>query len=491
MPPFRGNRSSKLEFDADTAASEAPPGRLPDDIYNVTLPWWRAVIRTHLVKAVARESIIIGSLQGRLRNSWLDSYFLYSSTLGTHTFFMVALPIMFFFGFPEVGRGLVVVLASGVYLSSFIKDLVCSPRPFAPPVNRLTIGTHHLEYGFPSTHSTNSVSMALFMFGQVHSAYSDNSAISGATYWISCGILVLYAISIVFGRIYTGMHSFTDCGVGVVLGAAVWAAYMITSDTTERWLESGSWTVPSVLVPLCLLLVHYHPQPVDDCPCFEDAIAFVSVILGVYLSRWHSVYAGLDGKFFDAVMPGSQGHTWTWDERMRWWSLAGTKVALGVLIIFIWRLLAKSFLHAVLPPVFRALAPHFDLPHRRFYTPATDYGRLPVENGLRPIPSVIDLPGTLEVSGVNGSEPFRRAIKRRGLNLNVENMKMHGGPGTGESLEGGESPGMDKMGVVTTEVKHYDADVLTKVVVYAGIGIISAEGMPLFFSLIGWGIRAW
>jgi len=83
--------------------------------------------------------------------------------------------------------------------------------------------------------------MALFMFGQVHSAYSDYSTISGATYWISCGILVLYAISIVFGRIYTGMHSFVDCGVGVVLGAAVWAVYMITSDTMERWLESGSW----------------------------------------------------------------------------------------------------------------------------------------------------------------------------------------------------------------------------------------------------------
>lgn len=105
----------------------------------------------------------------------------------------------------------------------------------------IAIGTHHLEYGFPSTHSTNSVSMALFVFGQVHSAYSDYSAISGTTYWISCGILVLYAISIVIGRIHTGMHSFTDCGVGVALGAAIWAGYVITSNMIERWLESGSW----------------------------------------------------------------------------------------------------------------------------------------------------------------------------------------------------------------------------------------------------------
>ncbi|KAG8216325.1 PAP2 superfamily-domain-containing protein [Butyriboletus roseoflavus] len=486
MPQLTGSHTSKLSADAPASeASRDTPGQLPDDIYNVTLPRWRAAIRAHLVKAVARESV------ARIRSPWLNSYFLYTSALGTHTFFMIALPILFFFGFPEVGRGLVVVLASGVYFSSFIKDLVCSPRPFAPPVNRLTIGTHHLEYGFPSTHSTNSVSMALFVFGQVHSAHSDFSAISSTTYWISCGILTLYAVSIVFGRIYTGMHSFTDCGVGVALGATLWAVYAITGGTFERWLESGSWIVPFVLMPLCLLLVHYHPQPVDDCPCFEDAIAFVSVVLGVCLARWHCVYSGLDG-FFDTVMPGGQGDIWTWDENLQWWSLAGAKICFGILIIFIWRLLAKSFLHAVLPPVFRALAPHFDLPHRRFYTPATDYGRLPLENGLRPIPSVIDLPGAFEVSGVNGSEQSRQAIKRRGLNVNAGHEKMHGGTGTSSSLENGKSLDMDKMGVVAMEVvNHYDADVLTKVVVYAGIGFISCEGMPLFFSLIGWGIKAW
>ena len=147
----------------------------------------------------------------------------------------------------------------------------------------------------------------------------------------------------------------------------------------------------------------------------------------------------------------------------------GTKT--GILIIFIWRLLAKSFLHTVLPPVFRELALHFELPHRRFYTPATDYGRLPVENGLHPIPSVIDLASTLEVSGVNGSEQPRQAIKRRGLNLNGGNAKMHGGTGTGASLEGGGSSGTDKMGVVATrEVKHYDADGGVSPSCFTGLG---------------------
>jgi hypothetical protein len=82
-----------------------------------------------------------------------------------------------------------------------------------------------------------------------------------------------------------------------------------------------------------------------------------------------------------------------------------------------------------------------------------------METGLHPIPSVIDLASTLEVSGVNGLEQSRQAIKRRGLHLNGGNVKIHGGTGAGASLEGGGSLGMDKMGMVAMkEVKHYDAD---------------------------------
>ncbi|RPD55563.1 hypothetical protein L227DRAFT_579534 [Lentinus tigrinus ALCF2SS1-6] len=77
---------------------------------------------------------------------------------------MIMLPIFYFFGAPEFGGGSLLMLAIGVYVSSVLKDFCCSPRPFAPPVTRLTIGSHHLEYGFPPTHSTNSVSIALFFY---------------------------------------------------------------------------------------------------------------------------------------------------------------------------------------------------------------------------------------------------------------------------------------------------------------------------------------
>ncbi|KAH9160820.1 hypothetical protein EDB89DRAFT_836940 [Lactarius sanguifluus] len=94
-----------------------------------------------------------------VRIPWLDTYFL-------HTF--VFLSAFFFFGHDDLGRGLCYALAFGIYMSPYLKDLVCSPRPYAPPVVRLTVENHHLEYGSPSTHSTNPTPMALFLGAHVY-----------------------------------------------------------------------------------------------------------------------------------------------------------------------------------------------------------------------------------------------------------------------------------------------------------------------------------
>jgi membrane-associated phospholipid phosphatase len=86
------------------------------------------------------------------------------------------------------------------------KDFMCLPRPLSPPVHRLTMSSSvALEYGFPSTHSTNSISVALFLMAwiQEHVPQDDPFRIGGLI------ILGVYATSVVFGRIYCGMHSVT------------------------------------------------------------------------------------------------------------------------------------------------------------------------------------------------------------------------------------------------------------------------------------------
>ena len=85
--------------------------------------------------------------------------------------------------------------------------------------------------------------------------------------------------------------------------------------------------MPIVIIPLCLYLVHRHPQPVDDCPCFEDAIAFVSVVLGEFVARWYMQHSGYDASFFKRPMPGA---AWaTWSDIGTWWMTAALKMVIG------------------------------------------------------------------------------------------------------------------------------------------------------------------
>jgi dihydrosphingosine 1-phosphate phosphatase len=210
------------------------------------------------------------------------------------------------------------------------------------------VGSHHLEYGFPSTHSTNSVSIALYFFAHVHHLIrvpDSNERISETTYYVTVALLIWYTFSIVFGRLYTAMHSFTDCAVGIALGTGIWALHWAVGKWVDHWICTTGWAgeprlfpsladtphtwsqVPFTVVPLALVMINQHPQPVDDCPCFEDAIAFISVVLGRVLSRWHTVHYGLDKIFFRAVMSGS---TWeTWEDVGLWWTIAACKMVLG------------------------------------------------------------------------------------------------------------------------------------------------------------------
>lgn len=94
---------------------------------------------------------------------------------------------------------------TGGYVTSVLKDAFCVPRPFSPPVQRLSVGSHALEYGFPSTHSSNALSMALF-FGEL--LLRRNREGSWMVNALGVVGLVFFAWSITFGRLYTGMVSY-------------------------------------------------------------------------------------------------------------------------------------------------------------------------------------------------------------------------------------------------------------------------------------------
>lgn len=69
------------------------------------LPKWRYNLRQQALPLVRWETPYLAWLQATLRSPTLDSYFAITANLGTHTFFMIGLPIMFWCGNASFGKG--------------------------------------------------------------------------------------------------------------------------------------------------------------------------------------------------------------------------------------------------------------------------------------------------------------------------------------------------------------------------------------------------
>lgn len=251
------------------------------------------------------------------------------------------------------------VLASGVFFSGFMKDLLCLPRPLSPPLQRITLsGSAALEYGFPSTHSTNAMSVATYAFFALRTAGQPLHPVTQAI----CNIALFgYVVSIVAGRLYCGMHGFVDVAVGSALGAVLTAIQCQYGEAFDDWLYQGTYANPLLVVFVVLVLVRLHPEPADNCPCFDDSVAFAGVIIGVELGSWH--YAGYPNPTYHATTYAPNNTVW--------WAKNITRILLGVGAIFVWRGFMKAALLRYLPPVFRVFEHMGLLLPRRYFVRAS------------------------------------------------------------------------------------------------------------------------
>ncbi|KAI2058561.1 Long-chain base-1-phosphate phosphatase [Ophidiomyces ophidiicola] len=520
------------------------------DHYQRKLPPWRHWVRQKILPLVRWETPYLAWLQERMRTPALDTWFAVSANLGTHTFYMVMLPILFWCGHTWLGRGMVHLLASGVFFSGFLKDLLCLPRPLSPPLQRITMsGSAALEYGFPSTHSTNAVSVVVYAIHNLSSMDSDLSPFSKGLFQL---LLFVYGTSIVLGRLYCGMHGFLDVIWGCLLGALLGFVQCAYGASIDDFVLSGSIRGPLIVLLIILVLVRIHPEPADSCPCFDDSVAFAGVLIGIEAGGWHFGKTGFGNAH---PIPGSV----IFDFQKIGWLKTILRVLLGIGTIFVWREVMKPSLLRFLPPLFRIIEKlGFSLP-RRFFTQASEYQRVPEhlkDNDV--IPNVSEIPSMLtsirhprrravsigpqseadayetlayrehrrrqslssqakpQVAGSsttgrnsnasisNPSPPARyqspRPANRSPLRIDDYEHMMGTGTPTYEQNESntvGEiatqaadytlRPQGEKemFSMITKPRVRYDVEVVTKLIVYSGIGLLAAEVNPILFYLLG------
>ncbi|KIX10441.1 uncharacterized protein Z518_01523 [Rhinocladiella mackenziei CBS 650.93] len=519
------------------------------DHYKIRLPRWRYLLREQLLPIVRWETPYVAWLQDTLRTPALDTYFATSANLGTHTFFMIMLPVLFWCGNTSLGRGMVHILASGVFFSGFVKDLLCLPRPLSPPLQRITMsGSAALEYGFPSTHSTNAVSVALYsLFLLKHGSDPMNPN-------MNLGLQILcyfYAFSIVLGRLYCGMHGFFDVVWGSILGAILALVQCFYGEMFDEWLMAGDLKRVALVVLIILVLVRVHPEPADDCPCFDDSVSFAGVIIGCEYGVWHFAQTSYAWSY------PAKG-TVPFNLAKMGYVVAVVRILLGVLVIFAWRGTMKPTLLKVLPPIFRIIE-HLGLTlPRRFFKPASQYETIPrQENDDNIIPPAKDIPyllssfrrrraisiGPQSEADAYETLAYRNKKRRDSMNASgstspaketsneggyfqakdtvLRDVRTHnrkrssslemfraqmgtgvealspvpqGGPKVGKAPGPKDTQAMDELSErqlfssIQKPRVRYDVEVVTKLIVYSGIAWLAVEGNPVLFKHLGLGV---
>lgn len=221
-------------------------------------------------------------------------------------------------------------------------------------------GSAALEYGFPSTHSTNAVSVALYSLLVINA----NPDLSPALRLTFQALAWIYALSIVLGRLYCGMHGFLDISVGSALGAALAWIQWRYEPQIDAAIYSADVMFPLALVVTTLVLIRIHPEPADSCPCFDDGVAFAAVVIGIDIGNWH--YAQTRWSVSDPI-PATIPFSWAEIGLVK----SVLRVVIGVAIIFAWQGVAKPTLHSLLPPVFRLVEKTGLSIPRKDYKPAS------------------------------------------------------------------------------------------------------------------------
>ncbi|KAI9291382.1 acid phosphatase/Vanadium-dependent haloperoxidase [Neoconidiobolus thromboides FSU 785] len=235
-------------------------------------------VRSYLFYLINYENYYQSWIQNKLRSPTLDKIMKNISLLGSTLSFLVIIPSLYLMSETHLGFAYLFTLNMilAVYITNYFKDLFCLPRPQLPVKQLDLIKSHFKEFGFPSTHSTLSISLGFSLVDHLQIYISESMKIS-----LYCFIFV-----IIFSRYYLGMHSLCDILAGISLGYLIYYNTNYHSSFIFHLLYHKSIISTLFFTPIVsYLFLNLIPPPIKgNCPCFLDSIRVFSLLMGMKLA---------------------------------------------------------------------------------------------------------------------------------------------------------------------------------------------------------------
>jgi len=179
----------------------------------------------------------------QIRSSFFDVFFFSVSFFGTHVFYLMLLPFLYWCVDKKYASRIFILFLISSWSNTVMKDLIHHPRPYH--LNEAVKIGRAGGYGIPSGHAQGSlvvgVSLSLWLRNRFFS------------YFISAAVLL-----IALSRLYLGVHFPTDILGGWILGTMVLLLLWPCFDRVEKFLSrmnSFVLSAASVVLPAILSLI--------------------------------------------------------------------------------------------------------------------------------------------------------------------------------------------------------------------------------------------
>lgn len=234
-------------------------------------------IRHKLLESILYGTPVLLAIQ-HLRNKHLTRFMKFASLLGTEEFYALLLTIILWIVDIRLGRLICIGMAVGFYVANSVKNCLCLPRPPSPPCKPLEDA--HYTWGLPSHHSVLGVICPWYIWFYCYLHYH----LEFMTMVCLFMVITTWSCSVLFCRIYLGVHSPADVVTGGLLGCIIVTylnRYDNLLDISNMLTGQGALMVP--LYGAILLFI--HPFNEIGFAAFAESTSMVSVAAGVILGR--------------------------------------------------------------------------------------------------------------------------------------------------------------------------------------------------------------
>ncbi|GAM28456.1 hypothetical protein SAMD00019534_116320 [Acytostelium subglobosum LB1] len=262
-------------------SSSVPAIKKDDNHHSKGVPLSVSSLRSALYKEYEREVPFVLKLQS-YRNKYLDKYFGFASYLGEEEFYILSMPMTFWFLSRMLAAELCIMLAMSIATGNILKNTFLLPRPPYPAV--WTNTSPQMDHGMPSTHTSSSLSLQFYYFlFFYHILPVQNPFIP---YPVALILVVTSIVSVMVSRVYNGHHTPMDVAGGFIIGSLTIAIFTFYRHVYVGLLLNGSWAVPMCGFLLCCIVLLLHPQPKVPSPAYPESGLVTGTAFGAFFATW-------------------------------------------------------------------------------------------------------------------------------------------------------------------------------------------------------------